>query len=503
MSYLKRCSSILLILLLLVSCRQDKTSHISENSTEKTEFDDFVNEMKSKGLATGNILVYEDGEIIHQSSNGLRSINPVDSLALDSQFRLASVSKQFTDLAIMKLKVAGKLDYDQNVNIILNDFPYDNISVRHLLNHTSGLADYTQLMAKHWQPADTSKTHILGNDEVLKVFYKVNPDLDFKPNEKWEYSNTGYLVLASIVEEISGMHFREFLKKELFEPLGMKDTELYKYQIDTDKNKPKRVFGYGLALNQTDMINDDYNLLNDVRGDGGIYSTLKDLYTWNMALANAIVLPEDELKEAFTPGKLNNGEYYGYGFGFFIDSDQNEPLVVSHSGGWVGFATYLKNEIDAKSGYVALTNNSGENFGSVLRAVNAIQDNKPYDLPKQSMRKIAAKTIYEDGVDEAITKYKKLKSENSEDYFFSEGQMNRLGYELLGEDMPDEALKIFELSTQEYPESGNVYDSYADALLIKGDSAKALKNFRKAFEIDSTLNFSKEKIESLEKTLSN
>ncbi|MEM6516086.1 MAG: serine hydrolase, partial [Bacteroidota bacterium] len=491
--------SIFFLAISLNSCKQDQGQDNSETNTPSTKYDNFVSEMKANGFATGNILVYEDGEIIHQSSNGLRNINPIDSLNLDSQFRLASVSKQFTGLAIMKLKVAGKLDYDQKVNTILTDFPYDNISVRHLLYHTSGLADYTELMSNNWKPADTSKTYILGNDEVLKEFYKESPDLYFEPNEKWEYSNTGYLVLASIVEKISGMHFREFLNKELFEPLGMENTELYKYQIEPDVNKPQRVFGYGLALNQTDRIDDDYNLLNDVRGDGGIYSTLKDLYTWNMALANASVLPKEELKEAFIPGKLNNGEYHGYGFGFFVDSNQNEPLVVSHSGGWVGFATYLQNEIDAKSGFVLLTNNSGEGFGATLRAIDSIGNGKTYELLKKDIRSVLAKTIYDKGIDAAIEEYKVIKSNKPEDYAFSEGQINRLGYELLGEDMADEALAIFELNTQEYPESGNVYDSYADALLVKGDSTKALQNFSKAFKIDSTLSFSKEKMESLEK----
>jgi len=161
--------------------------------TDVNVYAEFVSEMQNRGIVTGNILVYKKGKIVYQNSNGLRTINPKDSLSLKSQFRMASVSKQFTGMSIMKLKEAGKLDYDQKVNEILPDFPYDNITVRHLLNHISGLADYERLIDEYWKPEDSTKIYILGNDEIIKEFHKVSPALNFQPGEKWEYSNTGYL----------------------------------------------------------------------------------------------------------------------------------------------------------------------------------------------------------------------------------------------------------------------------------------------------------------------
>jgi len=194
-----------ILILFVFNCHaQTTTAPIPQLS----QYENFIAEMKAKGIPTGNILVYENEKVVFQSADGLRSIDPMTPLTLDSQFRLASVSKQFTGMAIMKLKEAGKLNYDQKVNTILTDFPYDNITVKHLLHHMGGLTDYLRVVDQHFAPQDSTKQYILGNDEILELFYRVNPEVDFQPGDKWEYSNTGYMVLASIVEKISDQHFR-------------------------------------------------------------------------------------------------------------------------------------------------------------------------------------------------------------------------------------------------------------------------------------------------------
>ena len=472
----------------------------TETKAERNKFDEFVTALQTQGIATGNILVYEAGEVVHRSSNGLRSINPVDALDLNSQFRLASVSKQFTGMAIMKLKETGQLDYDQKVTTILPDFPYGTITVRQLLNHTSGLTDYERVIANNFIKEDTTKTYILGNDDILEVFYDVHPDLDFQPGEKWEYSNTGYLVLATIVEKTSGQHFRAFLKERILDPVGMTNTTLYRYQIQSDANMPNRVFGYRTALNQTDLISNDYNIVNDVRGDGGIYSTLDDLYKWNLALANHTLISKAYLDEAWTPGILNNGEKTRYGFGWFLEQDAAKPRAVSHSGGWVGFVTYLFNEVGTKSGFVILTNNSGENFGDIITGITNIREGKPYVMPKEKLVKEMAKRILADDANSAMTYYHSKKTDTL-NYEISEGDINALGYQLIGDDHLDKAIAVFKLNIEEHPSSANPYDSYGDALLMKGDSVTALKNFKRCFEMDSTLLFAKEKFQKLEAAL--
>lgn len=368
-----------LLILSFSSCEQKETSLTNSKVKQYTKF---ISDMKSKGFMTGNILVYENGEIVFQSSDGLRSIDPIDSLTLNSQFRLASVSKQFTGVAIMKLKQSGNLDYDQKVNTILTDFPHDNITIKDLLHHTSGLADYIDIIKENFVPQDSTKRYILGNNKILDIFYDTNPKLNFQPGEEWEYSNTGYMVLASIVEKVSKQHFRDFLKENIFEPFGMSNTTLFNYQEGNDLNMLNRVFGYQKALNQKDYKLNDYHIVNDVRGDGGIYSSLNDLYKWNMALVNYKVLPKEYLDEAWSRGTLNNAEKTRYGFGWFLE-DETKPKTVFHSGGWVGFSTYLFNEIETKSGYIVLTNNSTRAVSDIIDAIDSIRADVPYVLPKK------------------------------------------------------------------------------------------------------------------------
>lgn len=363
-----------LIFISFSSCNQNVSSL---RCSQANKYSEFISCMKSKGLSTGNILVYEKGEIVFQSSNGLRSIDPIDSLTLNSQFRLASVSKQFTSVAVMKLKQEGKLDYDQKVSSILNDFPHDNITIKHLLQHTSGIADYIKIINQNYVPQNSTKRNILGNNEILDIFYNSNPKLKFQPGEKYEYSNTGYLVLASIVEEVSKQHFREFLKENIFDPLNMNNTLLYSYKEGYDSDMPNRVFGYSLNEDKDGYELNDYHIVNDVRGDGGIYSTINDLFKWNMALLDYKVVPKKLLDEAWRVGTLNNGEDSGYGYGWVI-GDSSKPKSVFHSGGWVGFVTYLYNEIDTKSGYVILTNDSSRVLVDIINSLNSIRETGKY-----------------------------------------------------------------------------------------------------------------------------
>ena len=215
---------------------------------------------------------------------------------------------------------------------------------------------------------------LLHSDDI---FYNSNPKLKFKPGEKYEYSNTGYLVLASIVEEVSKQHFSEFLKENIFDPLNMNNTLLYSYKEGYDSDMPNRVFGYSLDEEKDGYKLNDYHVVNDVRGDGGIYSTINDLFKWNMALLDYKVVPKKLLDEAWIAGTLNNGEDFGYGYGWFI-GDSSKPKSVFHSGGWVGFVTYLYNEIDTKSGYVILTNDSSRVLVDIINSINSIRETGKY-----------------------------------------------------------------------------------------------------------------------------
>ena len=160
----------------------------------------------------------------------------------------------------------------------------------------------------------------------------------------------------------------------------------------------------------------------------------------------------------------------------------------------------MHNEIDAKSGFIILTNNSGENFEAIINTIVNIREGRPYEMPKKSVYKEMAKRTFENNVNDAIDFYHNVKTDTVA-YDTSEFDINRLGYGLLNEDKADDALAIFKLNTEEFPKFANTYDSYGDVLLVKGDSLQALENFKKCYAMDSSLQCAKDKTQALEAAL--
>ncbi len=491
---------ILLTTLLLSACQVEK-------EIVKNEYKEFLSQAHANGQFNGNAIILEDGKIAYQGSFGISNIDPIDSLNQNSIFRLGSVSKQFTAMGIMKLKENGKLTYDQDVRDFIPELPYEGITIRHLLNHVSGLPDYTRLMMENWKTDlkfDDPERFISGNNDIIKMLVEKEPVMYFKPLEKWEYSNTGYVLLASIVAKASGIPFERYLQEQIFEPAKMSNTVVYDYLPGSDSQMPNRVYGFSVGLNGTDLISNDSHYLNPAQGDGGIYSTLDDLLKWDRILYDNVLISEETKKEAFTPAVLNNGDTTSYGFGWFIDKSSTGKKVVRHGGGWVGFRTYIYREIEENNCIVILTNNSSRYLGSVVEQLKNILHNQTYEFPKLAISETIGKVVMNNGPDAAIEQYKKLKSDKPDEYDFEENQLNRLGYQLMQLDRVDEAIEIFRLNKEEFPQSANTYDSFGDALLASGDTTQSLINFKKALAMDSTFSATKEKIKELEaNTMSN
>jgi len=352
-----------LSILLISSCKADLPS-----GAEK--YEQFLTDMSIQGKFNGNALILKNGKLVYQGAFGLRSIDPTDSLNLNSAFRLASVSKQFTAMAIMMLKEDKKLTYDQDIRQVFPELPYEGVTIRHLLNHTSGLPDYIVLLNKYWKPEfkqHDPRRFISGNEDIINMMIEKKPPIHFTPGEKFEYSNTGYVLLASIVKRISSQPFENFLKERIFDPVQMNNTSVYKYVLSPDLNMPNRVFGFRKTKDSGDLLSVDCNYLNFAQGDGGIFSTLNDLLKWDRALYENKLVSKLTLEEAFSPGILNNGKTTNYGFGWFIEESKDGKKTVSHSGGWVGFTTHIRREIDESNCIIILTNNTmGKGFGKML-----------------------------------------------------------------------------------------------------------------------------------------
>ncbi len=302
------------------------------------------------------VLVRKNGRTVFERGYGVRDLRTKTKVDAHTNFRLASFTKQFTAMTIMLLIHDGKLRYHQTLAEIFPDFPAygKTITIRNLLNHTSGLSDYEDLMdafEKTKGPVWSPERQI-QDDEVLKLL-RQEKNAKFAPGTSWSYSNSGYVVLGLIVAKVSGKSYGEFLRERIFAPLKMNHTIVYQKGKNEVSN---RAFGHskeGEAFKETDQSSTSATL-----GDGGIYSNLEDLARWDDALRNHTLLSAEEMKSAVTPVKLADGSEphwpaepggdnlapgkpVSYGFGWFLDPYQGHQRMW-HTGTTMGFRTVIE-----------------------------------------------------------------------------------------------------------------------------------------------------------------
>lgn len=316
---------------------------------------------KSPGAA---VLVRKDGTTIGVGCYGVRDLRTMTPIDAATNFRLASVTKQFTAMAIMLLAHDGRLRYDDRLTQLFPGFPeYGHaITVRHLLTHTSGLPDYEDLM----EGGPWTEDRQIQDVEVLELL-KRHTAPKFAVGTSWSYSNSGYVMLGLIVAKLSGVPFREFLHDRIFGPLHMDHTLVY---VKGQNSVPNRAFGHIQRANVFEQA--DQSSTSATHGDGGVYSNLQDLAKWDQALANHSLLSAEEMKPALTPARLaggsetrwpatpgddnlNPGQAVAYGFGWFLDPYAGRARMW-HSGTTRGFRTAVERFTAEKLTVVVLAN---------------------------------------------------------------------------------------------------------------------------------------------------
>jgi len=426
------------------------------------QIDELVNKGYQLGLFNGTILVSYHGELIYKSAFGYQDLETKTPLQISSAFYLASVSKQFTTMAIMLLKEQGKLSYDDMLDKFFPQFPgYANrVTVRHMMTHTSGIPDHFSIIT------DTDE---MTNQDVLEALVKQD-SLLFQPGENYSYSNGAYVLLSLIVAQVSGQPYHLFMKENIFDPLKMENTLVYD---ESGPDVPHRAIGYNLFGDKN-----DYTLFTT--GAGGMYTTVEDLYKWDQALYTETLVKTKTLEEAYTPFLLNNDSSTYYGFGWRITKDDNGKRV-QHSGGLAGFSTYLERHLDQKNSIIFL-NSRGTPLGWLSRGIRNILYGKPYELPKAPIYLKLNQLYKKNGISEVLIQYNLLKEESQDLYIFSEGQLNTFGYYLLQNNLTKDAIEIFKLNAMEYPESPNVYDSLGDGYDADNQLLLAAKNYELAYK---------------------
>lgn len=284
----------------------------------------------------------------------------------DALFELASVSKQFTAMIIMMLEEKGLLYYDDPVSRYLR-IPYKGITIRHLLTHTSGLPDYQAIMDEHWD-----KSKVAGNSEILRYLRIYAPPVLFSPGDKYEYSNTGYVLLASIAEKVTRKDFIQLCRDWIFGPLGMIDTDI---RTPAEKQSLARMTrGHIYVASRKTYVPADsfpssnYTIwLGNRKGPGRISSTIADLLKWDEVLYTDRLVNARSLAKAFTPMRLNDGTLSNYGFGWDLEQDSAAGRIVSHNGDNPGFKTIIIRFIDHHQTLILLSNNAAGSFDDRVR----------------------------------------------------------------------------------------------------------------------------------------
>lgn len=284
------------------------------------------------------VMVIQNGKVLLERYYGLADIE--NKIAVDrfTNFRLASVSKEFTAMSILQLMQAGKLSFNTALMDIFPEFPTwaEAINYGHLLHHTSGLLNYESLIP------DTATIPVLDAD-VLNLLLKQDRTY-FEPGSSYNYNNGGYAVLALSVERLSGMTFPQYLKQNLFDPIGMNNSVAFTKGVNVI---PHRAYGYNVIDNQIEFS--DQNMTSSVLGDGGIYSSVNDMFKWDQALYGHEVLPQTALDSAFTPWLEK------YGCGWRIE-DYRGLKRISHTGSSCGFRTDYQRFPDFEFSVIILTN---------------------------------------------------------------------------------------------------------------------------------------------------
>jgi CubicO group peptidase (beta-lactamase class C family) len=476
------------------------------------ELNNFFSRLSEKNLFNGDVLISKSGKTIFYNHYGFSDFEKKDKLNDQSQFPIASITKTFTSTAILQLQQKGKLNINDPVQNYLSDFPYPNISIKQLLNNTSGLAqEYTlfDIIIKE-QPEK-----IISNQDIIPTFIRFKTPLSFSPGSKWEYNNVNFCLAALIIEKLSGISYRDYMEKNIFGPAKMKDSfvpinrkvkasnqvELYIYPNFYSTNLVNKN-----TLKETFLIVEKSNFY----GNGGIVSTVLDLEKYRKALFSNTILGKKELNEALMPTKLNDGKIVSYdidgkeasyGLGWAMYIDESDGKIVFHDGLITGLTSILAYNMKKNQSVIMLSNSASSIF-PISNAILNLINNKPYKIPSQNLSRIYGNLV-ENGSTEKSNELIKEYMKNTGNYDASERDFNRLGYQFLRLQKCDNAIQVFSSAALIFPTSWNIFDSYGEALYQCGKKEETLKMYQKSIELNPENENGKQKLLKIEKELKN
>ncbi|GGH66595.1 hypothetical protein GCM10011379_20930 [Filimonas zeae] len=439
----------------------------------------------------GNVLVAQQGKILYSQSFGFADVVGKHLNDDATTFNLGSVSKTFTSVAVLQLMEKGKLKLDDHFISFFPEFPFAEITISQLLSHTSGLIDYQIFEGPHQK--DPKQIYTLK--DLIPAIKADNRALRWKPGERWNYSNTGYGLLALLVEKLSGEAFQDYLNKHVFLPAGMKNSYITSPLIpfpDTHRAVRYEYLPYSPSvLRPVDSVKDDYIdavVLGAIVGPTAVVSSCRDLLSYDQALYSGKLLKAKTLDLAFTPALLNSGEKAqmgwggSYGLGWMILPTRFGKLVW-HSGGAAGIVTAFIRNVEKHQTIIVLDNVTHRGLHSDALDAFYLVNGASIAKKKRSAAVAYVIALYRNGADAAAANLLSMRTDTAA-YFLDEREMNRLGYALAGDGLFAEALEVMKVNTLLFPASFNTYDSYGDLLKRAGKKQEAIWMYERAIALN-------------------
>lgn len=442
----------------------------------------------------GAVLVAKGGEVIFKQGCGMANREWGVPNRPDTKFRLGSITKQFTSAVVLQLVDEGRIDIGGRLIDYLPDYRADTgkrVTIHHLLTHTSGIPSYTGL-PRFFE--DISRRAYSPADFVAEF---CSGDLEFEPGASYRYNNSGYFLLGAVIEAVTGQPYHQVVRERIFEPLEMRDSG---YDSHTALIA-RRADGYNHGFDG--YSNAEWLDMSLPYAAGSLYSTVEDLFRWDRALAAGRVVTREMQKRLFNRHVKAGRSFYGYGWviGEVSLPGLDKPLrVIGHGGGINGFNTILERYPEEDILIVVLNNCPGARLTDITGGILRILHGQPWDPPKQSIAESIYPEILAKGGKAGIALYHELESKRPGEFLFAPGELNRLGTHLMDrKGRIDDAVEVFRLNAEVYPEDADIWDSLAEGHMRRGETEQAVAFYKKSLELNPNNSNARAKLEELRK----
>lgn len=503
-SYLSKYTKLIIILSLLgfttiTNCINQNKIVIDRETKKK--IDNYIQLVMKKfdvpGIAFG---ITKDNDLYYANAFGVKNLVTKEQLQIEHIFHMASVSKPFVATAIVQLVEKGEIDLDESITTYLpyfklDDERYKEITIRQMLNHTSGMPDvndYEWDKPQYDDGAAERYVRSLKNEKMIAA-----------PGERYQYSNMAYDVLGDVIAKVTGHPFEVYMKENILNPLGMKESSFLFQQIKKELRTSPHIWNSGIVVSEVYPYNRSHAPC------GTLNANVLEMIKWveanlNRGILNGSRILNEKSYDLLWQPTVRLSERTSIGLGWVL-SEYRGFYTVSHSGDDLGYSCDLKLIPKKKIGVVMASNYMSTPISNILDGVLDILLGFKPEVPKKSVSLYFKRIMEKDGFKAAKDAYHKWHRELRDDYNFSSHELNSLGYKYIRKNEIDNAISVFLFNVELYPDNSNVYDSLAEAYMLKGDKRLAIEYYKKSLEInpDNTnaremlkkLNSNKSKIE--------